>query len=75
LCEFSLSPGLLRGNSESKGMVGIFSLCDWQHCWSLVMLYLKVSDMLRVWFICSPFVPNECVVKMVPTLEVCTKDE
>jgi hypothetical protein len=32
------------------------------------------GDMLRVWFSC-PFVPNECGVKMVATLEVCTKDE
>jgi hypothetical protein len=33
------------------------------------------SDMLRVWLSCSPFVPSECGVKMVATLEVCTKDE
>jgi hypothetical protein len=33
------------------------------------------NDMLRVWFSCSPFVPSECGVKMVATLEVCTKDE
>jgi hypothetical protein len=33
------------------------------------------NDMLRVWFSCSLFVPSECGVKMVATLEVCTKDE
>jgi hypothetical protein len=32
------------------------------------------SDMLRVWFSCSPFVPSEHGVKMTDTLEVCTKD-
>jgi hypothetical protein len=31
------------------------------------------SEMLRVWSSCSPFVPSECVVKMVATLDVCTK--
>jgi hypothetical protein len=33
------------------------------------------SDMLRVWFSCSPFVLSECGVKMVAMLEDCTKGE
>jgi hypothetical protein len=32
------------------------------------------SDILRVWFSC-PFVPSECGVKLVATLEVYTKEE
>jgi hypothetical protein len=31
--------------------------------------------MLRVWFSCTPFVPSEHGVKMVATVEVCTKDK
>jgi hypothetical protein len=42
----------------------------WSYCSSR-----SDSDMLRVWFICSPFVSSECGVKMVATQEVCTKDE
>jgi hypothetical protein len=33
------------------------------------------SDMLRVWFSCSPSVSSGCSVKMVAMLEVCTKDK
>jgi hypothetical protein len=33
------------------------------------------GNMLRVWFSCSSFVPNEHGVKMTAPLEVCTKDE
>lgn len=42
----------------------------WSHCTSR-----SGSDMLRVWFSCSPFVPSECGVKMVATLDVSIKDE
>jgi hypothetical protein len=33
---------------------------DWSYCSSR-----SDSDMLRVWFSCSPLVPSECGVKMV----------
>jgi hypothetical protein len=33
------------------------------------------SDMLRVWFSCSPFVPSEHDATMTAPLEVCTKDK
>jgi hypothetical protein len=42
----------------------------WSYCSSR-----SDSDILQVWLISSPFVPSKCGVKMVATLEVCTKDE
>jgi hypothetical protein len=33
------------------------------------------GDMLRVWFSCSPFVPEEHSVKLTAPLQVCTKDK
>jgi hypothetical protein len=42
----------------------------WSHCNSR-----SYSDMLRVWFSCSPSASSECRVQMVLQLKVYTKDE
>jgi hypothetical protein len=59
----------MRGIQEIRTMTGNTAEAWYLYCSS------SGSDMLRVWFSCSPFVPSECGVKMVATLEVCTKDE
>jgi hypothetical protein len=41
----------------------------WSYCSSR-----SDSDILRVWFSCSLFMPSERDVKMTAPLEVCTRD-